>query len=71
MSAYRILGPGVLSVASGCGSGRDPWGFAYNANAGFSPYFGPILGLHAGFEAVDVAVLDWIDALLSADPPVW
>jgi hypothetical protein len=36
--AYRILGPGVLSVGVQMRSGRGPSAFAYNANAGGSPY---------------------------------
>lgn len=31
---------------------------------GFRRTFGPILDLHAGFDAVDVAVLDWVMALV-------
>jgi len=40
MSAYRVLGPGVLNVGVRMRSGRDPCGFANNANVGSSPQGG-------------------------------
>jgi hypothetical protein len=49
-------------------SGRDPCGFANNANAGFRRTFGRSSTCTPVFEAVDVAVFDWVIAVASRQP---